>query len=175
MTRLDGTLTERLDKAVELVCAGVTDEQVGHFYDIYRKAGVEPSEAAAEFFRKYGGAYRESYIMLPDPAYNTAVFFRCWGNDENTGDLEYALQNIDIVRDAADQEVCPVALIGFDIPADVYVGENGLLYCLYEFKEEIDVFETPAQILEYYLKNSVPVGVDKKPVRKTYDGIDITP
>lgn len=163
MIELQGTLIERLEMAVQLVCADTTDEQMQHFHDIYEKAGVRPSAAAAEFFRKYGGAYRENYIMLPEPKYNKAVFFRCYGNDETTSDLDYAMQFIDEVRDAAAQDVCPVALIGFDIPAEVYIGENGLLYCLYEFKEEIDTFESPARILEYYLKNHVPVGIEKKP------------
>lgn len=160
MIELQGTLIERLEKAIPLVCADVTNEQVEHFYDIYEQAGIEPSAAALEFFKKYGGAYREKYIVLPDPKYNKAIFFRCYGNDEKTNNLDYAMQNIDMVRAVAEQEVCPIALIGFDIPADVYVGENGLLYCLYEFKEEIDIFESPAQILEYYLKNHVPIGVD---------------
>lgn len=168
MIQLNGTLIERLETAVQLVCAAVTEEQVQHFHEIYRRAGIEPSAAAAEFFKKYGGAYRENYIVLPDPKYNKAVFFRCYGNDEKTDNLDYAMQNIDMVTDVAEQNVCPVALIGYDIPADVYVGENGLLYCLYEFKEEIDCFESPAQILEYYLKNQVPTGVDRKPADGKY-------
>lgn len=171
MIELKGTLTERLEAALSLVCAKVTEEQMEHFRDIYEQAGIKPSDAAAEFFGRYGGAYRENYIMLPDAKYNKAIFVRCYGNDSDTGDLEYAMQYMDVIREAAQQEVCPVALIGFDIPADVYIGENGLLYCLYEFKEEIDVFESPAQILEYYLKNSVPIGVDKKPIVTSYEGL----
>lgn len=172
MIKLEGTLIERLEKAVSLVCTEVTAEQLQHFYDIYEKVGIKPLEAAVEFFKKYGGAYRESYIMLSDPKYNTAVFFRCYGNDEKSDNLDYALQYIDLIKEKAQQEVCPVGLIGFDIPAEVYVGENGLLYCIYEFKEEIDTFESIAQILEYYLKNHVPIGVDRKPVRKSYDDLN---
>ena len=33
-------------------------------------------------------------------------------------------------------------------------------YSLKKLEEEIDIFESPAQILEYYLKNHVPIGVD---------------
>lgn len=40
MIELEGTLTERLDKAVALVCDEVTDGQIMHFYDIYGKAGI---------------------------------------------------------------------------------------------------------------------------------------
>lgn len=162
MIELQGTLTERMEKAVALVCDEVTDAQVVHFHDIYTKAGISLSDAAVKFFKTYGGAYRSSYIVLSDPRYDQAVFFRCYGNDETTDNLDNAMEYIDLIETAAGQEVCPVAMIGFDIPAEVYVGANGLLYCMYEFKEEIDVFESPAQILESYLKNNIPAGVEKR-------------
>lgn len=168
MTDLQGTLIERLEQAVRMVCPEVTDEEIGRFYEIYEKAGIKPSSAAAEFFKKYGGAYRDSYIMLPDPGSNADIFFKCYGKYED-GDLEYAAQYTDTVKEAAEQDVCPVALIGFQHPADVFIGEDGLLYCMYEFKEDIDVFRTPAEILEIYLRNDVPIGVDRKPIRRSYD------
>lgn len=43
MHELQGTLIERLEQAVKLVCAEVTDEEIGHFYEIYEKAGIKPS------------------------------------------------------------------------------------------------------------------------------------
>ena len=167
MIKLQGTLIERLEQALSLICKEASDEQVKHFYEIYEKAGIKPSLSAEKFFRKYGGI-RDSYIMLSDPKYNDAISLWCYGNDDNTGNLDYAMQDIDLIMDAAQQEVCPIGFIGYDIPAEVYIDENGLLYCRYDFKEEIDVFESPAQILEYYLKNNVPIGVDKKPIIKKY-------
>lgn len=164
MIELQGTLLERLEQAVTLVCSEVTDEEIERFMDIYEKAGIKPSLAAVEFFKKYGGAYRENYIMLPDPKHNTDIFLKCYGKYEDN-DLEYAAQYLDVVKEVAKQDVCPVALIGYQSPADVFIDENGLLYCMYEFKEEIDVFKTPAEILELYLRNDVPIGVDKKPFR----------
>lgn len=169
MIKLQGTLIERLEQALSLICAEAREEEVRHFYDIYEKAGIKPPLSAEKFFRKYGGAYRDSYIMLAEPKYNTAVFLSCYGNDKKTDNLDYAMQDIDLIREIAQQEVCPIGMIGYDIPAEVYIGENGLLYCRYDFKEEIDIFESPAQILEYYLKNNIPIGVDKKPIRKTYE------
>lgn len=161
MTELQGTLIERLEQAVKLVCSEVTDEETERFYEIYEKAGIKPSLAAVEFFKKYGGAYRDNYIMLPDPKRNSDIFFKCYGKYDD-GDLEYAAQYSDTIKEAAKQDVCPIALIGYQSPADVFIGENGLLYCMYEFKEEIDVFKTPAEILELYLRNDVPIGVGKK-------------
>ncbi len=76
---------------------------------------------------------------------------------------------IDRAKAVAKQKVCPVAQIGYYYPADVYIGEDGLLYCLYEFKEEIEVFHTPSEILESYLKNNNPVGIEKRDIEIHYD------
>ncbi len=161
MIELQGTLIERLEQAINLVCSEVTNEEAEHFLRIYEKAGITPSLSAVEFFKKYGGAYRDNYIVLPDSKHNKDIFFKCYGKYED-GDLEYAAQYMDVVKEVAKQDVCPVALIGYQSPADVFIDEAGLLYCMYEFKEEIDVFRSPAEILELYLKNDVPIGVDKK-------------
>ena len=32
-----------------------------------------------------------------------------------------------------EQEVCPIGEIGYYYPAEVFVGENGLLYCVYSY------------------------------------------
>ena len=50
----------------------------------------------------------------------------------------------------------------------VYIGADGRLYCMYEFKDEFEVHDTPAQILEPYLKNNIPIGVDSMPIRTRY-------
>ena len=168
MIKLQGTLIERLEQALSLICTEASDEQVRHFHDIYEKAGITPTSSAEKFFRKYGGN-RDSYIMLSDPKYNDAISLWCYGNDDKTGNLDYAMQDIDLIRETVNQEVCPIGMIGYDIPAEVYIGEDGLLYCRYDFKEEIDIFESPSQILEYYLRNNVPIGVDKKPIRRKYE------
>ena len=44
-------------------------------------------------------------------------------------------------------------IIGFYYPPVVYVGKDGLLYCIYEYKEEIDVFTTPEEIIADQLSN----------------------
>ena len=77
MTELKGKLLERLKQAVQLVCSEVTNEEIERFLGIYENAGIKPSLSAVEFFKKYGGAYRENYIMLPDPKHNTDIFFKC--------------------------------------------------------------------------------------------------
>ena len=68
-------------------------------------------------------------------------------------------------KDYAKEEVCPVGEIGFYYPAEVFVGESGLLYCVYAFQDEIETFNTPAEILESYLKNLMPIGIDFYPIK----------
>lgn len=165
MIPLQGTLAERLEQAISLCRTEVTAEEVGRFHAVYEKAGIRPSTAAVEFFKAYGGVFRERRLVLSDQRFGSAVFFRCYGRqrtDVDFTDLDHAVQQMDRVREAAGRDVCPVALIGYDIPADVYVDEGGRLHCLYEFKEEIDAFDSPAGILESYLRNNVPVGVAER-------------
>ena len=73
MIELTGTLLERLEQAVRLVCTEVSQEEVDGFIALYRKAGVKLLPSAIEFFKQYGGAYRNSYIMLTDPKYNNLL------------------------------------------------------------------------------------------------------
>ncbi len=188
MIELKGTLKERLEKAVSLVCTEVTEEEVAGVISLYEKAGIKLLPSAIDFFRQYGGAYRSSYIMLKDPAYNTDISLNCYEilTDFYYSDaydpkevekdmlrrLDCALDEIDMVREFAKEEVCPIGEIGYYYPAVVYIGENGKLFCVYEYKEEIDIFNTPAEILESCLGNNPPIGVDRMPIRTTYDWKD---
>ena len=52
--------------------------------------------------------------------------------------------------------------IGFYYPPVVYVGKDGLLYCIYEYKEEIDVFTTPEEIIADQLSNHMPVALKEE-------------
>ncbi len=79
--------------------------------------------------------------------------------------LEDIMLDYDLARDYAKEEVSPVGEIGFYYPAEVFVGESGLLYCVYDFQDEIETFNTPEEILESYLKNLTPIGIDSYPVK----------
>jgi len=184
MIELQGTLKERIEEAIRLVCTEVTQEEVDNFCALYKKAGIKLFPASIEFFKKYGGAYRNSYIMLEDPQFNKEISLNVFSNitdfyysyDFDPGEsekealrrLDFAMDYIDEIREFAGQEVHPIASIGYYYPADVYIGEDGRLYCLYEFKDEFEVHDTPAEILESYLKNNIPIGVDKMPIRTEY-------
>ena len=40
-----------------------------------------------------------------------------------------------------------------------------MLYCVYDFQDEIETFNNPAEILESYLKNLMPIGIDFYPIK----------
>ncbi len=185
MIELKGTLKEKVEEAVRLVCTEVSEEEVAGFIQLYEKAGVKLLPSAIEFFKQYGGAYRNDYIMLKDPTFNNEISLECFntitdfyysGNydpEKTEKDmlrrLEWAMEEIDTVRDFAKQAVCPIGEFGYYYPATVYIGEDGRLYCVYEFQETIDVFNTPAEILESFLGNNPPIGVDKMPIKTDYE------
>ena len=175
MITLTGTLKERLDQAIRLSNREVSTEEIEHFRYIYDKAGIRLLPSAVEFYRQYGGVFRKHYLVLNKPEYNREVylgFFADYSNPkykdpdrEALSRLEDIMLDYDLARDYAKEEVCPVGEIGFYYPAEVFVGENGLLYCVYDFQDEIETFNNPAEILESYLKNLVPIGIDFYPIK----------
>ena len=185
MIEVKGSLKERIDEAVRLVCAPVSEEEVASFVAFYEKASIRLLPSAIEFFRKYGGFYHGSYIMLKDPTFNKEIYLDCYFvntssyysnaydllklEKEMLNRLDGEMDDIEMVREFAKQEVCPIAEIGYYYPANVYIGEDGKLYCIFNWTEEIGVFNTPEEILESYLGNNPPIGVDKMPIRTRYD------
>lgn len=170
MIELTGTLKERLDKAIRLAYTEVCEEELKHFRSVYEKAQIHLLPSAEAFYRQYGGVFRKYYLVLNDPKYNRDVSLACYADISDSEEevmrrFEDAMMDIDLVREYAKQDVCPVGDIGYYYPVVVYVGENGLLYCVYEFQDEIEVFHTPSEILESYLKNNIPVGIDTYPVK----------
>ena len=53
MIELNGTLKERVEEAIRLVCTEVTPEEVDNFCALYEKAGIKLFPASIEFFKKY--------------------------------------------------------------------------------------------------------------------------
>ena len=144
----------------------VSNQELEHFREVYEKVGIRLLPAAEKLYKQYGGMFRNQYIELDEPVYNNDIimFFYAslgetrWPNEmENL--FEAAMDDIDSVTEVAGQEVCPVGDIGFYYPPIVYVAEDGHLYCVYEYKEEIDVFSTPEEIIADQLSNHIPVAL----------------
>ena len=137
--------------------------------------------SAEAFFIQYGGVFKYHYMILTHPEYNSEITLNCYAvllnfyyadewsiqrqEKEVMLSLECAMYDIEKIRAFAGQDVCPIADIGYYYPAVVYIGENGLLYCTYEWKEEIGVFRTPSEIFVPYLLSNEPIGIEKLPPR----------
>ena len=78
MIELSGTLIERLNEAIRLVCTQGSEKEVAGFIALYEKAGIELLPSAIDYFKQYGGAYRNSYIMLTDPKRNKDISLNCF-------------------------------------------------------------------------------------------------
>ena len=169
MIELIGTLKERLNEAIRLSYTDVTQEELEHFRSVYEQAKIELLPSAVEFYKQYGGVFRNYHLVVSKPEYNHDVYLAFYTDSQYEEENIYRMLEgvmdsdfFDSVKSVAKQNVCPVAQIGYYYPADVYIGENGLLYCLYEFQEQIEFFNTPSEILESYLKNNIPVGIEER-------------
>ena len=144
MIELSGTRRERLDQAIRLAYTEVSEAELEHFRAMYRKAGIALLPAAEALYRRYGGVFRKQYLFLDDPVYNRDVYLAFYADISDSEKeilrrFDEAMQDIDQVRAFAKQELCPIGDIGFYYPACVYVGEDGLLYCIFEYRDEIEV------------------------------------
>ena len=151
MIELTGTLKERLDEAIRLTRAEVSEEELAHFREIYRKAKIALLPSAEELYKQYGGVFRKQYLFLDEPRYNRDVYLDFYADSSDSEQevlrrLDDAMLDIDCVREFARQEVCPVGDVGFYYPACVYVGADGLLYCVFEYKDEIERYREPSEI-----------------------------
>jgi hypothetical protein len=166
---LSGTKKERIAEAFRLAYTDVSDQELQHFREVYEKVGIRLLPAAERLYEQYGGVFRNYYLELDEPIYNNDVFLLFYANlgetrwpNEMERRFEEAMYDIDIVRKFARQVVCPIGDIGFYYPPVVYVGEDGCLYCIYEYKEVIDVFATPEEIIADQLSNHTPVALKER-------------
>ena len=166
---LNGTKKERIAKAFQLAYTDVSDQKISHFKEAYEKVGILLLPSAERLYKQYGGVFRNHYIELDEPQYNGDVFLLFYADlgetrwpNEMERRFEEAMYDIDVVKDFANQEVCPIGDIGFYYPPIVYVGEDERLYCTYEYKEEIDVFATPEEIIADQLSNHMPVALKER-------------
>ena len=163
---LTGTKKERIDEAFRLAYTDVSDQEMKRFREVYEKVGIRLLPAVERLYKRYGGIFRNHYIELDQPEYNGDVFLFFYADlgktrwpNEMERRFEEAMYDIDVVREFAGQEVCPIGDIGYYYPPVVYAGEDGRLYCVYEYKEEIDIFATPEEIIANQLSNHMPVAV----------------
>lgn len=167
MIELKGSLRERIDDAMRLASETVGSEEWNRFTALYAEAKVMLLSSAEDFYRKYGGAFSQMGFAFEDSGYNKEFVFSFFSDllvseSEKIQRLREAAEETDRVEKFANQRVCPVAEIGFYYPPVVYIGENALLYCIHDYEDEIRVFATPEEILEYELLAHIPIGLTER-------------
>lgn len=154
---LTGTQEERWKQAVCLAYTDVTDEELENFHTVYKEAGINILPSAEELFKKYGGTFRTLRPIFNQDVctsefewgFTANLTFVKWaGKGEAIGGLKEMMEEADEVRKFAGQEICPVGMFGYYYPPEVYVGEDGRLYCVYDYTDQISVFNTPEEIVK---------------------------
>ena len=154
---LTGTREERWQQAVRLAYTDVTDEEMENFHTVYKEAGIKILPSAEELFKKYGGTFRTLRPIFSQDVCTSEVewgftanlaFVKWAGRGEAIGRLKEMMEEADEVREFAGQEVCPVGMFGYYYPPEVYVGKDGRLYCVYDYTDQISVFNTPEEIVK---------------------------
>ena len=154
---LTGTREERWQQAVRLAYTDVTDEEMENFHTVYKEAGIKILPSAEELFKKYGGTFRTLRPIFSQDVctsefewgFTANLAFVKWaGRGEAIGRLKEMMEEADEVREFAGQEVCPVGMFGYYYPPEVYVGKDGRLYCVYDYTDQISVFNTPEEIVK---------------------------
>lgn len=156
MTELTGTLRQRIDAAMRWNSGAVSHDDVLHFCGVYRAAGIELLPSAMELYKQYGHMFREHALIFEDAGYNGEFVFVFYSDlpvsdRKKIRTLQEALAAMDSVYAFAGQQTCPIGEIGFYYPPIVYIGEDGTLYCVHDYEDEIRVYGTPEDIMEYEL------------------------
>lgn len=164
MKKLTGSLRQRINEAIQLTHSAVDDEQCACFCKFYAEAGEEQLPAAMSFYRNYGNCFKKLCFVFENPGYNKEFVFEFYSdlpypNHEGVGRLQRAMEDKKAIVEYAKQKVCPVGDFGFYYPATVYVGADGILYCVYEYEDKIRVFKTVEALLEFELLSHIPAGI----------------
>ena len=168
---LNGTLRERVDQAVKLSRSDVSEEEIGRFCSVYAEAGIPLLPSAVRFYKTWGGIFRTHRLALSDPLYDRDVsWFFYAGSGNSPQEKKEAIQRLrdaaefglEEAREFAQQEVSPLGEFGFYYPPAVYIDPKGKLYCIFEYKEEMEVFLCPEEILASQLGRLMPAGLESR-------------
>lgn len=164
MKKLTGTLRQRIDEAIRLTRSAVNDEQCTCFCKFYAEAGEELLPAAISFYRNYGNCFKKHCFVFENSGYNKEFVFDFYfdlpsPNHEKVGRLQWAIENKNTISEYAEQKVCPLGEFGFYYPSTVYIGTDGILYCVHEYEYKIRVFKTVEALLEFELLAHIPIGI----------------
>ncbi len=152
---LDGTKIERIRKAL-FVAGWVPNRKVDIplVLDYYKKYEIELSNKAIEFFQEFYGIASEWYVE--NSGLNTLACFEfCLcpykelGNSNVTEFMDDEEEMYQKIKTCANENVVWVGEIGYVYPAFVWIGDSGKIYCKHDYEEEIRVFDSLIEMIEY--------------------------
>ena len=175
--KLEGTLRERIIKMMEI--AGDNEKnrwKITTIKESYKRAKVNLYPTAEKFISRY--AYLFS-AMSPTFKYEidcTRFFFDCYDSiDEDTDQVEllrkatfdttlpntgYNFSKIYLkIKEKALCNITAVGRFGYSPASTLYVGENGKLYATKNNINDIRVYDNVVDLLEYELKDHIPMGI----------------
>ena len=175
--KLEGTLRERIIKMMEIAGDNENNRwKISTIKDSYKRAKVNLYPTAEKFISRY--AYLFS-AMSPTFKYEidcTRFFFDCYDSiDETTNQVEllrkatfdtalpdtgYNFSKIFLkVKEKALCNVTAVGRFGYFPASTLYIGENGKLYATKDNINDIRVYDNVVDLLEYELKDHIPMGI----------------
>ena len=174
---LEGTLRERIIKMMEIAGDNENNRwKISSIKESYKRAKVNLYPTAEKFISRY--AYLFS-AMSPTFKYEvecTRFYFDCYDSiDEITDQVEllkkatfdtmspntgYNFSKIYLkVKEKALCNITAVGRFGYFPASTLYVGENGKLYATKGDINDIRVYNSVVDLLEYELKDHIPMGI----------------
>ena len=175
--KLEGSLRERIIKMMEIAGDKENNKwKISTIKESYNRAKVNLYPTAEKFISRY--AYLFS-AMSPTFKYEvdcTRFYFDCYDSiDEDTDQVELlrkatfdtTLPNTGFnfskiflkVKEKALCNITAVGRFGYFPASTLYVGENGKLYATKDDINDIRVYDTVVDLLEYELRDHIPMGI----------------
>ena len=160
--RLEGSRQERVVKALEIAgWYSGRSVDISEVEDYYEKCGVELNEGARRFFREYFGL-AEHWWIDRDSKPNQAADFEfspmpsgdcLQPKDYMFDDRDYELpsENYITVSQIANEHFVLAASIGYYYPAEVWIGESGMIYSTHEYDMAVHSYDSVVDLIVWEL------------------------
>ena len=159
---LEGSKQERIIKMLELAgwCPGRSVD-ITEVESYYETCGIELSESARCFFRQYYGLAENWWVDQEyKPNVSNDFFFSPEPNndylrvkDHMFDDADYKLPSTDFlsVESIAGEPFVYVGSIGYNYPAEVWIGESGKIYTTHEYDNIAHAFDSIVELIDWEL------------------------
>ncbi len=174
---LDGSLRERIIQMMKI--AGDDEKnrwKISSIKESYKRAKVNLYPIAEKFIIRYAYLFSAMFPTFKYEVDCTRFFFDCYDSaDENSNQVEllkkatfditlpntgYNFSKIYLkIREKALCNITAVGRFGYFPASTLYIGENGKLYATKDNINDIRVYDSIVDLLEYELKDHIPMGI----------------